>query len=216
MFFPMRDEILKSLQWRYAVRKFDPTKKIDAKDFEALEEALRLAPSSYGLQPWKFIVINNPEVREKLRESSYKQPQITDASHLIALAYKDRMSESDVDDYLNFISRTREVPLETLEGFKKSIMRDMVEGARSKIVEHWATHQVYIAMGFVMQAAAMMGIDSCPMEGIVSKDYDRILGLEDSGYKTSTVVAFGYRSPECRMQNLKKVRFQKDKVFTYI
>jgi nitroreductase len=216
MFLFMREEIMKSLKWRYAVQRFDPQKKIDPRDFEALEESLRMAPSSYGLQPWKFVVVQNPELREKLRAVSYRQPQITEASHLVVLAYKDRMSEEDVDHYMNFIAQTREVPLETLEGFKRSIMRDMVEGARSKIVEHWAVHQVYIAMGFVMQAAALMGIDSCPMEGLIPQEYDRLLGLENSGYRSCTVVAFGYRSAECKMQKVKKVRFPKDQVFKYL
>lgn len=211
-----RKQILESLQWRYAVKKFDPEKKIDPADFEALEEALRLSPSSHGLQPWKFVVVKDPEVRARLRAASWNQSQVTDASHYVVLAYQSRVQEVDVDRYMKSIAHTRGVELETLEKFKRSIIRDIVEGPRSEIIEHWAIRQVYIAMGFVMEAAALLKIDACPMEGLEPEAYDDILGLKDTEYKTAAAVAFGYRHPECRFQKVKKVRFPKDEVFKYV
>lgn len=211
-----REQIIESLKWRYAVKKFDPTKKIDPADFEALEESLRMSPSSHGLQPWKFVVVQSSEVRAQLRAVSWNQAQVTDASHYVVLAYQERVSEEDVDRYMTSIARTRDVGIETLAGFRRSIIKDIIEGPRSEIVEHWAVRQVYIAMGFVMEAAALMRIDACPMEGLQPEAYDEILGLKGSGFKTAAAVALGYRHPDCKLQRVKKVRFPKNEVFKYV
>ncbi len=212
----MHDQVMESLKWRYAVKKFDSEKRIDPKDFEAIEEALRMSPSSHGLQPWKFVVVQSPEVRAKLHAASWNQPQVIEASHYVVLAYQDHVSVEHVDRYMNFIAATQGVGVDTLERFRKSIIGDIVEGARSKMIEHWAIHQVYIAMGFAMQAAAIMKVDSCPMEGLNPVAYDEILGLKGTGYRTAAAIAFGYRHPECRRLHLKKVRFPKEEVFKYV
>lgn len=201
----------KAIHWRYAVQKFDPTRKIPDAEFEVLEESLRLTPSSYGLQPWKFVVVKNPEVREELRKVSYNQAQVTEASHFVAIAYKGKMLEEDVDHYIRFISSARKVGIETLEKYKNGILRDLL-GFRGNIIDQWAINQTYIAMGFVLQAAAVMGIDTCPMEGLRPREYDRLLGLEGTGYHTVTAIAFGYRSPDCKMQVMAKIRFPKEHV----
>lgn len=212
----LRDEILESLKWRYAVKTFDPERKISQEDFAVLEEALRLSPSSHGFQPWKFIVVNDVQMREKLRAVSWNQPQVTEASHYIVLTSLTKVEENHVDHYMKTISSTQGVEIESLSRFRQSIVRDMIEGPRSKTVEAWGMMQVYIAMGFVMQAAAMMKIDSCPMEGFDPAAYDELLGLKDSGYRSAASVALGYRHPDCRRQHLKKVRYSKEEVFKYI
>lgn len=201
----------KAIHWRYAVQKFDLKRKISDAEFEVLMEALRLTPSSYGLQPWKFIVVKNPEVREELKKASYFQAQVTEASHFVAIAYKGKMLEEDVNHYIQYISSERKVGLETLEKYKNGILRDLL-GFRGTVLDQWAINQTYIAMGFVLQAAAVMGIDTCPMEGLKAKEYDRLLGLEGTGYHTVTAIAFGYRDPECKMQAMAKIRFPKEHV----
>lgn len=212
----VRDRILDSLNWRYAVKKFDPAKKISQEDFAALEESLRMAPSSYGFQPWKFVVINDSQMREKLRLVSWNQGQVTDSSHYIVLASQSHLEEKHVDNYMNSISLVRGVGIETLEKFKATIVRDMIDGPRGREVEAWAKMQAYIALGFIMQAAALMKIDACPMEGFDPKAYDELLGLKGSGYQSAAAIALGYRHQECRFQHMKKVRFSKEEVFKYI
>ena len=208
--------LLESLNWRYAVKRFDPSKKISDSDFEALEESLRLAPSSYGLQPWKFVVVKSPEVREQLKSVSFNQPQVVEASHYIVMTVKDRLSLEDVDHYIQFVASERGIDASVLAGFKKSIVGDMIEGPRAAMVNYWATHQIYIAMGFVMEAAALLKIDSCPLEGLIPAEYDRILGLEGTGFRTAAAVAFGYRSADCKLQSAKKIRYSKEDVFSYV
>lgn len=212
----LRERILESLQWRYAVKRFDPTKKVAQEDFEALEESLRMAPSSYGFQPWKFVVVNDSQMREKLRAVSWNQSQVTDASHYIVLAAQSHLEEKHVDNYMSSISQARGVGLETLDKFKATIIRDMIDGPRGREVDAWAKMQVYIALGFIMEAAAFMKIDACPMEGFEPKAYDELLGLKGSGFQSVAAIALGYRHPECRFQHMKKVRFSKDEVFKYI
>lgn len=211
-----KKELIESLNWRYAVKRFDPAKVISDSDFEALEETLRLAPSSYGLQPWRFVVIKSKEVREQLKSVSFHQPQVTDASHYVVMTVKDRLRLEDVDHYINFVAGERNIDPSVLSGFRKSIVGDMIEGPRAAMVNYWATHQIYIAMGFVMEAAALLRIDSCPLEGLIPAEYDRILGLQGTGYRTAAAMAFGYRSAECKMQTAKKIRFPKDHVITYV
>ena len=210
------NELLESLSWRYAVKKFDPTKKVPDEKFEAIEESLRMSPSSYGLQPWQFVVVKDEELRKKLQEVSFRQPQVVDASHYVVLAVKDRLLMEDVEEYLNFIAKTRGIDVSVLDGFRKSIVGDMIEGPRAAMVNYWATHQVYIAMGFAMEAAALHRVDCCPMEGLIPGEYDKLLGLVGSGYRTAAAIAFGYRSPECKLQSAQKIRYPKDRVFKYL
>jgi len=198
-------DIIEALKWRYATKKFDPSKKVSEADLNELLEALRLAPSSYGLQPWKFIVITNPELRRKLREHAWNQPQITDASHLIVLAARTDLDEKYVKEYVKEISRQRGVSLESVKGYD-DMMTGFVKGTSKEELIHWAKKQVYLALGMLLEAAALKRVDACPMEGFDAQKFDEVLELKNL---TATVLCtIGYRSPDDPASKLEKVRFK--------
>lgn len=200
-------DLQKALEWRYAVKNFDPQKKISAQDWQILENSLVLTPSSYGLQPWKFFVVEDKQIREKLRPASWNQSQVTDCSHYVVFAAKEKVDEDYVTKYMQSIASTRAVPMEALSGFQKSIVADVVHGARSKVALEWAARQCYIALGNFMTSAAILGIDACPMEGFEPAKYDEILSLPGSGYRAVVACAAGYRSPTDPLATRLKVRF---------
>ena len=206
------DALLAQLRWRYAVKKFDPARKIPAATWSALEEALVLSPSSYGLQPWRFIVVNDPAVRALLRPASWNQPQTTDASHYVVFAARVALSEADVDRYVARIAEVRGVTAESLAPFRGMMVGGVVEGMPPERRDHWAAHQVYIALGNLMTAAAAIGVDTCPMEGISPAKYDEILGLAADGFHTVVACAAGYRAADDRLAAELKVRFAADDV----
>lgn len=204
--------IEQQLTWRYATKRFDPTKKISAQDWHTLEESLRLAPSSFGLQPWKFIVVKNPEVRKQLHPLSWNQPQLVEASHLVVIAAKKEVTHTDVDGFLESISETRGVPVADLQGYG-GMMKGFLDAlAQQGTCEHWATRQVYIALGMLLSTAAVLKIDACPLEGINPVAYDEVLNLNQSGYSTKVACALGYRSSEDASALFTKVRYARSKV----
>ncbi len=209
------EQILSALNWRYAAKQFDTEKKISADDWKVLAESLRLTPSSYGLQPWKFIVVQDPATRKQLREKSWNQSQVTDCSHFVVLTHRTEVKESDIQKFIDKIIQVRGVTAESLEAYKQGMTGDLVRGPRSQTIIHWAERQTYIAMGFLMETAALMKIDTCPMEGIDPASYDEILGLKFSGYKTIAAVACGYRGAKDPLQQAKKVRFDVQDIFEY-
>jgi nitroreductase len=208
-------QVVEALNWRYATKQFDKTRKISPEQWTHLEEAVRLAPSSLGLQPWTFIVVETPAVREELKAASFGQPQITDASHLVVFAAKKDYTQADTDAYLARVGEVRGAPPEALAPF-----RSMVEGSlMSKEGDAravWLARQVYIALGVLLTTAAVMGIDACPMEGISPPDYDRILGLEEKGLTALAVATVGYRSSEDKYAEMKKVRFPAEQVILHV
>jgi len=201
------DSLLQQLNWRYATKKFDSTKPISASDWAVLEEALILSASSYGLQPWKFIIVTDPALKTKLRAASWNQAQVEECSHLVVFTAKQDITEADLD---HFIARTAEVrgsTIESLAGYKGFMMGDLVNGPRHAIIKEWAARQTYIAMGNLLTSAALLGIDACPFEGIEPAKYDEILGLNGSGYATVAACPLGYRSAEDKYASAPKVRF---------
>jgi nitroreductase len=210
------EELLKQLNWRYAVKKFDSHKKIAESDWDTLAEVLRLAPSSYGLQPWKFLLVQNQEVRKKLTPFSWKQMQVEDCSHLLVFTTLKKVSEAHVHRMIAHTERVRGMPAGALKGYADFIAADVVSGPRGQISQHWTQRQAYIAMGCLMTAAALLGVDTCPMEGIDAVKYDEILGLKDTDHATVAVVALGYRSSDDASQAHKKVRFPLDHVIHLI
>lgn len=207
-----RKALMDALKWRYATKKFNPSKKISANDWAALEEALVLTPSSYGMQPWKFLVIENVELREKLKVASWNQSQITDASHLVVFAAKETLTEADVDKFLLATANSRGADVSSLDGYKKVMMGDFINGARSKIVPEWNIRQLYIALGNFMTSAAMLGIDTCPIEGLNPSAYDEILGLKGSGYRVLCACPAGYRADDDKYSTSPKVRYPLNEV----
>lgn len=205
--------VMDALNWRYAVKKFNSERKISAEDCHVLKESLRMTPSSYGLQPWKFILIESPELRAQLRAQSWNQSQVTDCSHFVVMAYKDKLDADYVRTNMNKIAQVRTVPVESLLGFEKAITSDLINGPRAQTIEAWAQRQVYIAMGFLLETAALLKIDSTPMEGLDAGAYDEILKLKNSGWKTVAAVALGYRHEEDPFIKLTKVRFDENEIF---
>ena len=199
--------LLEQLRWRYATKQFDPAKKIPAPDWDALEEALLLTPTSYGMQPYQFIVITDQVTREKLVPFSWNQRQPADCSHFVVFAARATNTEADVDHYLARVAEVRGGSVQALAGFKKVLMADLVDGARGRIALEWGTRQTYIALGNFMTSAALLGIDTCPMEGFLPEKYDELLGLSDRGLRAVVACAAGYRVGTDKYAALPKVRF---------
>lgn len=205
----MNHETIRSaLDWRYATKSFDSTKKIASEDWSLLQESLVKSPSSYGLQPWRFLVIQNPKVREELKAVSWGQTQVTDCSHYVVFLYKEKMDEAHIQKHINRVAEVRGVPLTALEGYKKMMVQNLTQGPRAQTIDSWAQRQTYIAMGFLMETAALLKIDACPIEGFEPLEYDRILKLEGTGWRAVATVALGYRSEKDSMAQAKKVRFE--------
>lgn len=208
-------DLLAALNFRYATKAFDPARKIPADTWEAIEKSLVLTPSSFGLQPWKFLVIDSPEIREKLKAASWGQGQVTDASHLVVLTARTDLAQGDIDSWVARLAEVQGIPLEALAG-----LSGMISSFSSAMTpaekQAWNTRQVYIALGQLMTAAAVLGIDSCPLEGISPADYDTILGLPGTGYATAVGCALGYRSPEDKYAAAPKARFPDAQIISHV
>jgi nitroreductase len=207
------EQLIEKLGWRYATKQFDRTKIIPATLWQTLEDALVLTPSSFGLQPWKFFVITNPEIRHKLVEHSWGQTQVVDASHLLVMAIKKDLGSSDVDHYIRRIAEVRGVSVESLQGFSNQI-KQFMNGSID--LNSWATRQVYIALGNFMTCAALLGVDACPMEGFIAAKYDEILGLDALGYSSVVLCPAGYRLESDKYSTLAKVRYPKAEMVQHI
>jgi nitroreductase len=206
--------IVEDLKWRYACKQFDSEKSITNQDFDTIIDALILSASSYGVQPWEFVVVENKELREELVGASYNQAQVKDASHLIVLCRPEKIDEDLIDGYLQNICDVRSQKMEELEGFKKMLMHVVNKDDAHKAA--WAKNQIYIALGNLMTVCATMKIDTCPMEGFVPSKYDAILGLDKIGLKSVLVCPVGYRSDEDKYTAIPKVRHPKSKIVKVI
>lgn len=201
-------DILSALNWRYACKVFDPAKKIPAETWAQLEESLILTPSSFGLQPWKFIVIQDKELREKLVPHAWNQRQVADCSHLVIMTVPKALSVEHVDANLARMVEVRGGSADGLLSFRNMVL-GFREGLEAKGgLEQWAKLQSYIALGQLMLAASLLGLDTCPMEGFVPAKFDEVLGLEKEGLTTAVLCPVGYRSADDRYAGLPKVRFE--------
>lgn len=205
-----------ALNWRYAVKKFDARRTIPPGTWAALEQSLVLAPSSFGLQPWKFLVVTNKELRAKLREHSWGQSQVTDASHLVVLCRRTAMGPADVQKLIDQIAAVRQVPAASVDGYKGMIMGWVQNPPPGFDVHAWTGKQVYIALGMFLTAAAALGVDACPMEGFDAAKYDELLGLAGSGYAATVLAPAGYRAADDSYAALKKVRFNTSDVVRHV
>jgi nitroreductase len=204
--------IIESLQWRYATKQFDTTKKLTEFQLDMLLTAARLSPSSFGLQPWKFVVVTDPSVRAKLREAAWGQSQITDASALIVFCVRKNIDDDLVDAYMQSIAATRNVSLDSLKSFADNIKGSIKSRPTPESAKEWSTRQVYIALGVLLTTAAHLDIDACPMEGFDPKKFDDILGLAVLGLESRVLAAVGFRSADDKSASMKKVRFPKEEV----
>ncbi|MEM6446878.1 MAG: NAD(P)H-dependent oxidoreductase [Cyanobacteria bacterium P01_D01_bin.123] len=210
------DFVLQQLQWRYAVKQFDSTKVISDDLWQTLEQTLLLAPSSFGLQPWKFIVVRDPDVRQQLVEASWGQTQVVEASHLVVLAIPTEVDSTDVDRFVQRMADVRQTPAEKLQGYGNMVKGFLQNPPFPVTMKEWATRQVYIALGQLMTSAAMLGIDTCPMEGFIPAKYDEILGLTERGLTAVVVCPAGYRADGDKYATMAKVRYPHEDVFHYV
>ncbi|EHQ27269.1 NAD(P)H-dependent oxidoreductase [Mucilaginibacter paludis] len=207
--------LIEKLNWRYATKKFDHTKKLSAEQLESLLSAVQLAPSSMGLQPYRILVVEDAEIREQLREAGYGQQQITQASQLIVFAAETNLDEDFGKKYIDRIAEVREIGREHLAAFEQMVLASVNgQGEGEKIV--WAHKQAYIALGVLLTAAADMNIDACPMEGFLAGKFDEILGLKEKGLTTSVIATIGFRAEDDSYSKLAKVRRPKSDLFIHI
>ena len=208
-------EILEQLNWRYATKAFDPAKKIPADVWEAIEDSLVLTPSSFGLQPWKFLVINNPAIREQLVPHAWGQRQVADASHFVVMCAIQTIDEVYLDRYIADMAAKRGIPVDALAGLRNVILATLNQMSDEAKLQ-WAQKQCYIALGNLMTAAAIAGLDTCPMEGFVPTKFDEILGLEALGLQSVVCCPVGYRSADDKYASMPKVRWNKSDVVAHI
>ncbi|MGS2727194.1 NAD(P)H-dependent oxidoreductase [Psychroserpens sp. BH13MA-6] len=207
--------VIENLNWRYATKKFDKSKKISPENLETLKEAMQLTASSYGLQPYEILLIENPELRTKLKAASWDQPQITDASHMVVLANKTNFGEELVDDYIDNVVETRDMDKADLKDYA-DMMKSTVVSLSQEQKAQWTAKQAYIVVGNLLAAAATMKIDACPMEGFSNEDYNDILELKNKNLNAAVVITLGYRSEDDETQHYKKVRKSKSELITTI
>lgn len=206
------NHFLETQNWRYATKKFDATKKISTEDLNILKEAIRLSSSSYGLQPYKIIIVENPELRAQLLGAAYGQSQVVDASHLIVFANETNINDQTIEKYITRIGDTRNIPVESLTGFG-NYMKGAINHLTEDTKNIWASKQTYLALGNLLNAAAELKIDVTPMEGFVPAQVNEILGLNALGLNASLLATVGYRQTEDATQHLKKVRKSNEELF---
>jgi nitroreductase len=207
--------LIESLNWRYATKKYDPTKKLSAEQIDMLLEAVRLAPTSFGLPSFRVFVVTNNDIRAKLAAAGYGQQPIIGASHFIIFAAKTNLSVADADELLALTSTTRNVPVESLVEYHQ-----MVSGAIARNTPEqnivWAAKQAYLALGVLLTAAALNEIDATPMEGFDPKGFNEILGLDKMNLTAVVCAAVGFRAADDAAAGYAKVRLPKDKLITEV
>lgn len=208
--------LLETLQWRYATQKFDPNQKIAPPLWEALEHAMVLTPSSIGLQPWKFIVVTDQAMKDRLVPASFRQAKVAECSHFVVFTVRRNLGHDHVDRHIARMVEVRGVAPESLGKFRQMATGNLDRAREEGRLDLWQTHQVFIALGQFMVSAAVLGVDTCPMEGLEPEKYDEILGLKDTGYATVVACCAGYRLPDDKYATTKKVRFKPEDVIVRI
>ncbi|MFA5848620.1 MAG: NAD(P)H-dependent oxidoreductase [Bacteroidales bacterium] len=207
--------ITNNLKWRYATKKFDTSKKIQADKLEILKEAVNLAPTSYGLQPFKVLIIENQKIREQLKDAAWGQSQLTDASHIFLFCNFKEMGPEKIDNYLKLRSDINNTDFAETKPYG-----DMMKGQMAVLstdeISAWTAKQAYIALGTLIAAASELQIDSCPMEGFDKVKFDEILGLKNKGITSAMLAAVGYRSDSDDTQHFRKTRKPIDEIFETI
>lgn len=199
--------VIEQLNWRYATKEFDAKRTIPEAVIKSIEEALVLTPSSFGLQPWKFIIVEDQELKDQMPAVSWNQQQVKDCSHMVVLTVKTGYSREEAGRFIKRMAEVQGVEIESLAAFEKVVGGFIDKANENGFVEDWAKNQIYIALGQLMFAAAMFGVDACPMEGIQPAGYDEILDLEGTGYSTVVVCPLGYRSAGDKYATTPKVRY---------
>ena len=200
-------QLLNALQWRYATKTFDSHRKIPAATWAALQEALVLSASAFGLQPYRFIVVNDPATRAKLLPHAWNQRQVVDASHFVVFAARTALTEAEIDRFLGRIVEVRGGSREALAGYRQMMTGSLLGKDANARMPYWAARQACIALGNLLTCAALLGVDTCPMEGFLPAEFDNVLGLTAQGYAAVVCCALGYRSTDDKYAAAPKVRF---------
>jgi len=203
------------LNWRYAVKQFDASKKVSNEDLQKLIDAVQLSASSYGLQPYKILVVKDQAVKEKLKTAGYNQSQFSDATAVFVFAHQTDFDAELVDSYIELSERIKELETGTLEGYA-NLMKNALLNLPQEAKAGWTSRQAYIALGNLLSAAAAHKIDACPMEGFEAAAFDEILGLTEQNLHAVVVAAVGYRSAEDETQHAPKVRRPQEELFEII
>lgn len=207
--------IIPDLQWRYATKKMNG-EKIAQKHIDSVLEAIRLAPTSSGLQPFEVFVITNQDIKEKVKKVAFNQSQLTDCSHLLVFTAWSHYTVDRITYYFDHYEKERELPTGFSDGYKNGVTKQLTSMSMERQFEH-AARQVYIALGMALTELATLQIDSIPMEGFVNNEVDEILELESKNLKSVVILPIGYRDAENDWQSeLPKVRKSKNDLFTFL
>ncbi len=204
-------ELLDNLKWRYATKQFDPNKKLTQEQLNILLEAINLAPTSYGLQQYKVLVIEDQQIKDKLKASAYGQGQVSDASQVIVFAAKNNLSDNHVDEFIDRIANITGASKDQLAEYE-GMMKNKINATSAEDLLKWASKQCYIGLGVLMSTCAELKIDSCPMEGFDPAQFDEILGLKEKNLTSVVMATIGYRSKDDAYQNRPKVRKSLDEL----
>ena len=209
------DAVLAALRWRYATKKFDPARGLSDPQWQKLAESLRLSASSYGLQPYRFLVVKDPALRGQLQAAAYGQSQVADCSHLVVFAARLDVTGDDVEHYLARISEVRGVERAHLEKFGSVIKGDVVRGPRHAVIQEWCARQAYLALGNLLTVCALESIDVCPRPGVDTAKFDAGLGRTARGHRAGVLAALGHRAEDDGAASLPKVRRPAAELFEY-
>lgn len=207
----MNNKILKALKWRYAVKEFDTQKKVSDEDFNTILESARLAPSSLGLEAWKFVVVRNSQLRKRLFDEASPQAKVIEASHFVVIARRTDVRKNITAERLTRTAEASGTSVESLGGLKDMI-NGFIKGLDDRQLDAWTTNQAYIPLGMMLETAALLGVDAGPMEGFNKEGFDKILGLTDHNLASVVAIGFGYRGDDPAAERPKVRRSLKDVV----
>jgi nitroreductase len=211
------EQLNRALEWRYATKVFDATEKIPAETWATLERALVLSPSSFGLQPYKFLVITDATLRARLMPATWGQKQVVECSHYVVFTTRTSLEAEHIDAFIQRIAEVRGITAESLKSYRDMMNGSLIAGGTlSKMIPEWAARQAYIALGNLMTSAALLGVDACPIEGFEPDKYDDLLGLKGSGFASSVCCALGYRGAGDKYATLPKVRLPEAQLIQHI
>ena len=196
---------IKSLKWRYAVKKFNKNKSLTTKQITILKEAFNLTATSYGLQPLKLVVLNDKKIQKELVAHSWNQPQVYEASHLLIICIPNTFTSEDVENYFSLVKQIRNTEDKILSPFKKFLSSEIDNKSKEEL-NNWNKNQAYLALGNLLTVCAYEKIDACPMEGFIPEKYDEVLNLKEQGLQSVLALPVGFRADDDYMASLKKVR----------
>ena len=210
----METQILEAMNWRYATKKFDPTKKLREEQLQLLLETVRLSASSFGIQPWHFVVVSDKDIKLQLQAAAFGQAQLADCSHVIVFARK-LDSDKALDEYITSTAQNANAPIEQFDAMKQYLKGALSSKSEAEMGT-WMARQLYIPLGTLLESAALLKIDACPMEGFDLAQFDQILGLKEKGLASLAIITLGYRAVDDKNAGQPKNRLAMDEVVTFI